>query len=117
MTLAMAQPARKNFTDVRDYSPAAPVLSPVILGGQNDGQKKSELEIKNDFLSGQLLERRSRSAFGDPLLIARENLGYNRSVSVQAGYEQAWGDSSVLRKISPDEQEPGFACVKASFSF
>jgi hypothetical protein len=117
MTLAMAQPASENFTAIRAYPPAAPVLSPVVLAGQNDGQKKTEPEIKNDFPAGTLLEKQSRPGFGDSLLLARENLGSKRSVSLRAGYDQGWGDGSILRKISPDEQEPGFACVKASFSF
>jgi hypothetical protein len=74
-------------------------------------------KAKDDFYSNALLEKQVPSGRGDPLLLARENLGANRSVSVRAGYEQSWGDESMLRKISPDEQEPGFACVKASFSF
>ena len=117
MTLTMAQPADRNFTDVRDYSHAAPVLSPVVLAGQNDGRKKSEAEIKNDFPSAAPLEKQHQPHHDGLILFARKKPGSNRSMSVQAGYEPVWGNDSILRKISPDEQAPGFACVKASFNF
>ena len=120
MTLAMARhsrPLENIFTASSSYSPAGPVRSAVILIHPEVGLEKSQSKIKNDFSSGSLLEKQSQPGFGDPLLLARENLGSNRSVSVRAGYEQGWGDGSVLQKISPDEQEPGFACIKASFSF
>ena len=38
-------------------------------------------------------------------------------MNVRAGYKEFWDNTSVLRKISPDEQEPGIAYVQASFRF
>ena len=49
--------------------------------------------------------------------LLRENLHSNKTVSVQAGYGQIWGEESVLRKICSDRQEPSCAYIRASFSF
>jgi hypothetical protein len=56
-----------------------------------------------------------------PFLTVEKHLGVhgrsNEGMIVSAGYGQIWGDASMFRKICPDHQDPGWAYVKASFTF
>jgi hypothetical protein len=57
----------------------------------------------------------------ESFLIVQKNLGVhgrsNEWMMVSAGCGQIWGDASMFRKICPDHQDPGWAYVKASFTF
>ncbi|HTX21486.1 MAG TPA: hypothetical protein VMD27_06490 [Candidatus Aquilonibacter sp.] len=120
MTLAMVRPilpVEKNLMLIHSDSPAQPVSSIAVSDRQKIEAEKSNPEVKNDFSSEARLERQTEPSANRPLLLVHENLGPNRSMNVRAGYRDFWGDESVLRKISPDEQEPGFAYIQASFHF
>ena len=110
-------PVEKNLMLIRSDSPAQPVSSIAVSDRQKIEAEKSNPEVKNDFSSEARLERQTEPSANRPLLLVHENLGPNRSMNVRAGYRDFWGDESVLRKISPDEQEPGFAYIQASFHF
>lgn len=120
ITLAMArhsQPSLGNFTTSRSHASTQPVRPPASPVLQGVGSEKSGPEIKNDFSSDLLLEKQSQPRANGLILFAHKNPAFDRSMTVQAGYEQLWNNGSILRKICPDDQEPGFACVRASFSF
>jgi hypothetical protein len=94
--------------DLTISQPAKNLSSPV-----NQSQKFGALE--------QDLMTPAKLAGSEPFLIVQKNLGVhgrsNERMLVSAGCGQIWGDASMLRKICPDHQDPGWAYVKASFRF
>jgi hypothetical protein len=93
--LTISQPTKK---------PSSPV---------NQSQKFSALE--QDLLTPANL------AGHESFPIVQKNLDAhgrsNERMLVSAGCGQIWGDASMLKKICPDHQDPGWAYVKASFRF
>jgi hypothetical protein len=63
----------------------------------------------------------AKLAGSEPFQIVQKNLGLhgrsNERMLVSAGCGQIWGDTSILKKICPEHQDPGWAYVKASLSF
>jgi hypothetical protein len=90
-------------------SPPAKILSAPV----NQPQKFSALE--------QDLMAPAKLAGSEPFQIVQKNLGLhgrsNERMLVSAGCGQIWGDTSILKKICPEHQDPGWAYVKASLSF
>ncbi len=79
----------------------------------NEPPKFSAVEL--EFMTPIRLAKREQ------FLIVQKNLGVhgrsNEWMMVSAGCGQIWGDASMLKKICPDHQDPGWAYVKASISF
>ena len=120
MTLAMAHPvspAEKNFSLFHRNSSAQLVGPITVQVRQKDVAEKSQPAVQNSFSSEARLEQQTGPSANRPFLLVHQNLGPNRSMNVRAGYKEFWDNTSVLRKISPDEQEPGIAYVQASFRF
>jgi hypothetical protein len=94
--------------DLTISQPAKNPSSPV-----NQSQKFRALE--------QDLMTPAELAGHEPFPIVQKNPGVhgrsNERMLVSAGCGQIWGDASMLKKICPDHQDPGWAYVKASFRF
>ena len=76
-------------------------------------QKFSALELE--------LMTPAKLAGREPFVIVQKNLGVhggsNEWMMISAGCGQIWDDASMMKKICPDHPDPGWAYVKASFSF
>jgi hypothetical protein len=94
-------------------SPPEKNLEENLSASVSQPQKFSALELE--------LMTPAKLAGNEPFLIVQKNPGVhdrsNERMLVSAGCGQIWGDTSTLKKICPDHQDPGWAYVKASFSF